>query len=759
MAKKKGLFEVNTLFSREDFNKLSENKQILLWVSFILLTTLMIIARTITSFYTLNVGEISNENIYHEGSTITYISDVKTAAAKSAVESQMEKIYKLDETVTDTALSDLSELVDQLVVIKNSEEEDVSGLYKNALGNLFSDTAYAALLAVTVEQLEQLETSLRAFLQENYAPGVTEDGLDAFNSLLQDEITGDAYNEDEQVILNLFVAITPLNANSLYDETATQAVLEARLSEVKSVQVTVKSGQLVVQKGTVITEEQMEMLTKTGLLEQSKSIFYYLGVFGYVFVVYFLIFIYCRKAFPFYAFDKRGILILGIMINGFLLVAQLIMVLSGSLSGSLYTTLGYLLPLPAMAIISTTLMDQKFSFFLIVSILLFLALMAMNQMHYLLVALVTSLFAIYLVGRVRERYQLVSFGFYISILNILLIVLVGAIGEQSANTIGLGVLIGLISGFLSAVLAVGFIPVLEKHFGLSTPMKLMELANPGHPLIRRLMTEAPGTYYHSILVGNLAEAAADSIGADSLLVRVASYFHDIGKLERPQYFVENQEGMASPHDKLTPSLSTLIITSHVKDGVELAKKYDLPESVISIIREHHGDSILKYFYCKAKEGEKGEAVKPEDFKYPCPKPQTKESAIIMMSDSVQAALQSAQNLSKGHVEAKIHEIIQGKLMEGQFEECNLTFRDLFKVQEAFVGVYESLAHFRIEYPNLPEFKNQKVLTENKNSKGNHQDENNHGEQKKRIAGSAHSKDADSQSVEKGGPDGEYPQSD
>ncbi len=718
MGKKKGSpFELNAHFSREDLAKLTENKQIYLWIGFILITALLLISRTVTNFNTLTVGEISNESIYHEGSAIAYISDVKTAAAKALVESEMEDIYKLDETLLNEASASLADLSNRLVAIVAAENGDDPGVaFRELLADSYREEVGAALAAVGGDGIKALEAELRNLLKENYGPGVNEAGMPEFRNHME-EAFAESYGENERAVLALLFSALHLAPNSLYDETATKAVLEARLSEVKPVQVTIRPGQLLVQRGTIVSEEQMEMLMKTGHLEQAKSVFYYLAVFGYAFVVYCLIFFFCRKSFPFYAYDRRGILILGIMINGFLLVAQLIMVLSGNLSGSLYTTLGYLLPLPAMAIISSTLMDQKFSFFMIVSMLLFLVLVTMNQIHFWLVAAVSALFSIYIMGRIRERYQLVSFGIYIGIFNAILVVLVGAVGEQTAETIGLGVVVGFISGLLSAVLALGFIPVLEKHFGFSTPMKLAELANPGHPLIKRLMTEAPGTYYHSVLVGNLAEAAADSIGADSLLVRVASYFHDIGKLERPQYFVENQECASNPHDKITPSLSMLIITSHVKDGVELAKEYDLPEGIIGIIREHHGDSVLKYFYCKAKEGEKGEDVKIEDFQYPCLKPQTKESAIIMMADSVQAALQSTHGLSKGQVKAKIHEIIQGKLMEGQFEECDLTFRDLHKIQEAFVGVYDGLAHFRIEYPNGLTARSQKSLPEMKNQKG------------------------------------------
>ena len=345
--------------------------------------------------------------------------------------------------------------------------------------------------------------------------------------------------------------------------------------------------------------------------------------------------------------------------------------------------------------------NQRFSYFLVAIASMFLAVMTLSQPAYLIVTLISSLFTVHMVGRIRERYQLVAFGFYIGIINVVLILCMGFIGDQNTTTMVIASVVGLAGGFLSSLLALGVIPIAENKFSMNTPMKLMELSNPGHPLIKRLMTEAPGTYYHSVLVGNLAEAGADAIGADSLLVRAASYFHDIGKLERPQYFVENQEPNMNPHEKLTPSLSTLIIISHVKDGVEMAEDYDLPQAIIDIINEHHGNSVVRYFYHKAKEmADNPDEISREAFSYPNPRPQTRESAIVMMADSVQAALQSQSIRSRGDMEARIHEIIQAQLNDGQFEECDLTFRDLHKIQEAFVNVLSGLSHYRIAYPSL-----------------------------------------------------------
>ena len=231
------------------------------------------------------------------------------------------------------------------------------------------------------------------------------------------------------------------------------------------------------------------------------------------------------------------------------------------------------------------------------------------------------------------------------------------------------------NGILATALANGFLPFLEHLFGLTSPLSLLELANPNMPLLKRLLIEAPGTYHHSILVGNLAEAAADAIGADSLLVRVGAYYHDVGKLRRPYFFVENQITNDNPHENLAPSLSTLIITSHVRDGMELAKSYGVPRVVTDIIEQHHGTDLIRYFYQQASEQvqEEKESVEATDFSYSGPKPQSKEAALVMLADAVEAAARSIGQPSSARLEALVNQILKERLEAGQLDETNLTY--------------------------------------------------------------------------------------
>jgi hypothetical protein len=276
-----------------------------------------------------------------------------------------------------------------------------------------------------------------------------------------------------------------------------------------------------------------------------------------------------------------------------------------------------------------------------------------------------------------------------------------------------GAIMGIVNGILSSVLTIGFLPFWETAFGITTSVRLLELSNPNQTLLKRLLVEAPGTYHHSILVGNLAEAAAEEVGANALLARVGAYYHDIGKIKRPYFFIENQLSSENPHDKLAPSLSTLIITSHIKEGIEMAKEYKLPQSIIEIIQQHHGNSHLAYFYQKALEKSNDENnVSINDFRYDYPKPRTKEAAIVMLADSVEAGVRSMQKPTPNRIEAFVKKIITEKLQENQLEECDLTFRELDIITRAFVRVLKGIFHNRIEYPEklVKEIERRKTLS-------------------------------------------------
>ncbi|MEM5770570.1 MAG: HDIG domain-containing metalloprotein, partial [Bacillota bacterium] len=220
---------------------------------------------------------------------------------------------------------------------------------------------------------------------------------------------------------------------------------------------------------------------------------------------------------------------------------------------------------------------------------------------------------------------------------------------------------------------------------------------PNQPLLQRMLIEAPGTYHHSIVVGNLAEAAADSIGADPVLVRVGAYYHDIGKLKRPYFFIENQLG-DNPHDKIAPSLSTLIVISHIKDGVELATEHQIPQMIIDIIRQHHGTMLVSYFYQRVVETEHGGSIIEEDFRYEGPKPQTKEAALVMLADCVEATVRSLSKPTVNRIEAAVRKLVRERLNDGQLDECGLTLKDLNTIGDVFIRVLTGIFHSRIEYP-------------------------------------------------------------
>jgi hypothetical protein len=255
------------------------------------------------------------------------------------------------------------------------------------------------------------------------------------------------------------------------------------------------------------------------------------------------------------------------------------------------------------------------------------------------------------------------------------------------------------SGILSASLILGVQPLLE-YLGYTTDLRLMELSSTNHPLLKDLILKAPGTYFHSFTVSQLAEKAAEAINANALFARVASLYHDIGKVKKPQYFIENIKG-ENKHDRLAPTMSALIISNHVKDGIELGYEHHLPQSLIDVIPQHHGTALISYFYDKAQKQAGDEAeIEERDFRYPGPKPQTRESAIILLADAVEATAKSLQNRSSDILRQIVHQTIQRFFLDGQLDECDLSLKDLHAIGNAFLQVLQGVYHQRIDYPHF-----------------------------------------------------------
>jgi putative nucleotidyltransferase with HDIG domain len=325
-----------------------------------------------------------------------------------------------------------------------------------------------------------------------------------------------------------------------------------------------------------------------------------------------------------------------------------------------------------------------------------------NNVYLATYTLVSSAGAIYHLKGCRDRTTLIRAGMWIGIVNAagaLALDLLGA-NEPWLSLLVFDTFCGFVSGLLATMVASILLPVFEWAFGITTDIKLLELSNLNLPLLRQLAERAPGTYHHSIMVGLLAEAAAEAIGGDSLFARVACYYHDIGKMVRPSYFVENQTYMGNRHDGLSPRMSSLVLANHVKQGVELARTHKLPPRIISIIPEHHGTGLMKFFYYKAREtsDDPDSTTLEQEFRYPGPRPQTREAAIIMIADSVEAAARTIKTPTPAKLRNMIDTIVGRIRDDGQLDESNITLRELNIVAESFVKVLTGIHHHRIDYP-------------------------------------------------------------
>jgi putative nucleotidyltransferase with HDIG domain len=363
----------------------------------------------------------------------------------------------------------------------------------------------------------------------------------------------------------------------------------------------------------------------------------------------------------------------------------------------------YLTPLAGLSIIGTMLLGPRLMFLMVVITAINVGIMSGNDFLLTAALLLGSGFAIYTVVRVGSRQQLLKAGLFIALVMAIVTFAVGLIGGGSPSAaLSQGVL-GLGNGLLSLMLAMVLLPLLEDAFNILTPMKLLELSDPGNELLQKLLRKAPGTFSHSMQVGNLAENAAERVGADPLLARVGAYYHDIGKMEHPAYFIENQIAQVNPHATLSPTLSAKVVKRHVKDGLEIGRAWGLPQEILDIIAQHHGSTRIEYFYRKALEEALDDAeVNESDFRYSSGLPRSKEAGIMMLADSIEATVKSLSKPTPKRIEDVVADTIRRKIEDGQFDECELNMHDIHEAGEA---IREALIGFlgpRIEYPEAPD---------------------------------------------------------
>lgn len=514
-----------------------------------------------------------------------------------------------------------------------------------------------------------------------------------------------------------------LAVNMTRDDDGTNQRRDQAAAAVKPVVVTVQKGEAILRQGELITPEAVEKMQEAGLLSKELSAQSVLGTMGIVALLMLLMHIYIFRNAPQVWKRQKQLLLVGLMLLATVGAARLI------LPG--HSLLPYMLPVAALSMLMAVLLSTELAVLvtIVASVLLGVMLSTGLSMELPVYYFAGGLTGIFSLTRPERVSTFARAGFFIAVASfcaaIITKVLSGGIPDW--YSVGLLLLAAVFNGGVSTSVTYAAFSLLGTLFGITTPLQLMELAHPNQPLLRQLMQEAPGTYHHSLVVSNLAERAAEMIGADPLLTRVCAYYHDIGKVARPHAFIDNQSGMSNLHDQLDPLTSAQIIMSHVKDGIALGQKYKLPRRVLDSIPQHHGTMLIKYFYYNALKLQPN--LNQEDFRYPGPRPQTKENAILMLADGVEATVRSmaqsgaldmlatanansdategpgvysnASSLPADAIASVVHKTISERIEDGQLDECDLTVRDLARIQEAFVSMLKGIYHPRIMYPEAP----------------------------------------------------------
>ncbi|MCJ7508120.1 MAG: HDIG domain-containing protein, partial [candidate division Zixibacteria bacterium] len=485
--------------------------------------------------------------------------------------------------------------------------------------------------------------------------------------------------------------------NLKVDVEETESKIKEEISLISPYKGLVLKGERIIGKNEKVTKEHLEKLKSLAYAEhESKSTE---AVLPYMGRALFVTFVFLFLGLFLYFFKQKIF-----NSNAKLLMICLIILLEICLSLVLTFKLGwpqYAIPVVIASLLLTILIDVEVGLVSTVALGLLLGVVHNFDFKLTFLTIAVGTLGCYSVKEVQKRYRFYRPMLYISFAYIVFIFFMEYLRHTSTNEI-LGLCgIGLANGFLSVLLSIGFLPIFESLFSITTDISLLELSDLNHPILKRLTLEAPGTYHHSIVVGNLAEAAAKEIGANTLLARVGSYYHDIGKIKKPEYFVENQMGAKSKHEKLAPTMSALILESHVKEGVELAEEYNLPDAIIDFIQEHHGTSVMAYFYSKALEQGATEEAKDE-FRYPGPRPRSRETGIVLLADAVEAASRTLEDPKPSRIKSLIRKIITDKFEAGELDECPLTLKDLHAVEDSLLPILIGVFHPRIDYPEVEE---------------------------------------------------------
>ncbi|MBP3650136.1 MAG: HDIG domain-containing protein [Clostridia bacterium] len=708
-AKKSNVRSRKTL--REIFGTKTAQTVLVMIVGVIVLCGLMTIAIA-PKRYNLRVGDISHTTIT---ATKDVVDEVSTARQREEAASKVEPSYVFNETVTTDVLLNLETVLKQVNTVQQYgrnilmqqfpddpkaqqsyqfKEAELSYAQSQLTQLTLAGYQLQTLLHASDQQMMDMTSDLTAAVENTMNTTIREGYVSETIQYLQ-QIVG--YKTDIDLLQNVVTPILRkvMQPNMLIDQTATEALRQEARDAVEPV--IYKQGQNIVLARERVNVNQLEMLRSLGLLDNDDvDVMMYVSAIALVLVAI-AVLVMALMMFTPNTLQRPsrmliimlgmcltlGVCILAKLVNVYLMPTLLAVVMLTSLLGA---RVGMAACLCLTVIIGTLATGSESTF-------------SAQTVNIIMTTLISGITAIMIVRRKPNRQQILLCGIITAVVNAALILIVGFMTNTSLHDVAADAIWSGAAAAAASILTIAFDPLIEAMFNLATPSKLMELSNPNHPLLRRLLIEASGTYHHSIIVANLAEAAAESVDANQLLARAGAYFHDIGKLKRPLYFKENQIG-DNPHEHTNPYVSAAIVTAHTRDGLVLAQQYRLPQEIQNIIVEHHGDTPVMYFYHKASQQANDGGVDIADFRYDGKRPQTKESAIIMLADTVEAAVRSMSNPTPKAIEDFIHKLVQGKLDDGQLSEAPLTLLDVERICQAFTTVLKGVFHERIEYPSM-----------------------------------------------------------
>jgi len=638
----------------------------------------------------LKAGDIAPETL-KAPRRVTFTSQSRTRAARDQAAAQVSNVFDYDSNLLRQLRGRAADVLRSVSAIRSDLTTPIEQRRQQIVRlepGLSAAAVDAALSLSDAEWLAANQEALR-ILDENVRERIRAEELPDRRAGLVAQINSFLSPAQQAVVADVVTLYT--RPNVLVNAAETDKARKDARDKVQAVQVTVERGDILVRQGDVITQEDVEKLEALGLGNRAFDWQSAAGVAVYAAILILLLTVYVYVFHHDLLSRPRALLLVGLLLGGFLLAMKL------AVPGRPWA--GYVFPVAVATMLISNLLSTPLALVVAVFIGLLAAPVFGYSFEMVCLVTITGVVGALAARRIERLNAFFLAGFQVA-LAALAITLAFRLINQDYDWLGMANL-GIWSvsnGLVSAILTMGTFSVVGSLFGLTTMLQLLELAHPSQPLLRRLLTDAPGTYHHSIIVGNLSERAAEQIGVDSLLVRVGAYYHDVGKLYRPYYFAENQFEGENIHDRLRPEASAAALVEHVTYGLELAKQYGLPVTVRNFIAQHHGTGLTSFFYRKAVKQAGTEAVDESQFRYPGPRPQSKEVALVMLADVVEASVRAASNRSTQSLEHLVERAINERLLEGQLDECDLTLRDLDVIKRSYTRQLQGVYHPRIEYP-------------------------------------------------------------